>query len=483
LTRAPWVAVFAALWSCADVPPARDARRDAAQVTADARPAPAFDARFADARPADARPADARLSDARPTPPDAHPAGPDMPPAPPDAQPPADARMASPDAATPDTAAPDAARPAPVDLDEAAWGVGDFSAGPPRIPECTPLPGGGEGPPLMVSNNPEAFDGPGLLMGNARATRTRGGREHRLRGDFGLYLHHLYRGEGSVWLQVVVTNPTDAVVSLDVRGSAYTQDETGGPGLGQSPDHHVTADWAEGTPRVDRRGVQVPSRRPVLIWSGELGRNREADGRFAFTASDDVYVYVVATAENDLNQAVNGALEDAPGDYRISGDPPPPFGREAGIYANDTWRADFSVAVPAAGRRLGVIVNTATGGGHPQVQAFPALMHLDGSARESVGMYGVVYDLTVRLVNRDPAARRTVRAGFGSIVNADLSRYWDGMGRLDARPLVLRHTPAARTTPLGEFSLEPGEVRSVHLEAMVPGLTSIPQALLFESVP
>jgi hypothetical protein len=484
----------AALAACADAPVERDVVVITPDVSVDARVEPAPDAR--PVGPA----LDARVGPA----PDARPVGPAL-----DARPvgPADATAPTPDAAsapTPDAASaptPDAASPqtpdaasaptpdaaAPpavhVDLDEAAWAAGDFSGGPPRIPECAPLPGAGEGPPLMVSNNPEAFDAPGLLMGNARPTQTRGGREYRLRGDFGLYLHHLYRGAGSVWLQVVVTNPTDAPVTLDARGSAYTQDEVGGLGLGQSPDYRVTQDWARDTPRVDLRGVQVPSRRPVRIWSGELGRNREADGRFSFHTSDDVYVYVVATAANDLNAAVNDALTDAPGDYRISGDPPPPFGREAGVYAHDTWRADFAVGVPAAGQRLGVIVNTATGGGHPQVQAFPALMNLEGSARESVGMYGVVYDLTVRLVNRDPAARRTVRAGFGSIVNADLSRYWDGVGRLDGVPLDLRHTPDARTTPLAEFALAPGETRSVHLEAMVPGLTSIPQALLLETLP
>jgi hypothetical protein len=491
--------LVAALAGCADAP----AEREVVRITPDAATADTTPDARSDARlqaPPDARfaaPPDARPvlpSDAASPTPDAADARVDVADARVDV---ADARVdvadgpvlpgdAAPGAPPPDAARvspPDATAPQAVDLDEAAWAPGDFTAGPPRIPECAPLPGGGEGPPLMVSNNPEAFDGPGLLMGNARPTQTRGGRAYRLRGDFGLYLHHLYRGAGSVWLQVVVTNPTDAPVTLDARGSAYTQDEAGGLGLGQSPDYRVTADWARDTPRVDLRGVEVPSRRPVRIWSGELGRNREADGRLWFHTSDDVYVYVVATAANDLNQAVNGALSDAPGDYRISGDPPPPFGREAGVYAHDTWRADFSVGVPAAGQRLGVIVNTATGGGHPQVQAFPALMNLEGSARESVGMYGVVYDLTVRLVNRDPARPRTVRAGFGSIVNADLSRYWDGVGRRDAVPLDLRHTPDARTTPLGEFALAPGETRSVHLEAMVPGLTSIPQALLFESVP
>ena len=390
-----------------------------------------------------------------------------------------DAEALSVDRGLPDAARlPDAgAEPALVEAD---WTPGDFRAGVPRIPECAPLPGGGVGPPVMVSNNPEAFDGPGLLMGNARPTQTRGGREYRLRGEFGLYFHHLYRGEGAIFVQVVATNPTAAPVALAFHGSAYTQDETGGLGLGQSPDFRVVEDFALGRPRVAQR-VEVPSRRPVRVWSGRLGRNREVDGRFWFEAADDLYLYVVATRADDLNEAVNAVLVDAPGDYRISGDPPPPFGREAGIYAHDTWQGRFTVAVGAPGERLAVIVNTATGGGHPQVQAFPALMHLAGSARESVGMYGMTYALEVTLLNRSAGERR-VRMAFASLVQAELSRYWDGVGVVDGVPQVLRHTPANRQTPLGEVVLAPGASEILAFEAMVPGLTSIPQALLFESV-
>ena len=381
----------------------------------------------------------------------------------------------------PPTEPPTAAPPA-VDIDEAAWVAGDFSAGVPGVRACGALPGGGEGPPMIVSNNPEAFDGPGLLMGTARPTVTRGGREYRLRGEFGLYFHHLYRGQGQVYVQVIVTNPSAGPVSLSAWGDAWTQGEAGGVALGASPDYRVSRSWITDAPRT-RVDVEIPVQRPVRIWSGALSTNREVDGRFGFSASDDVYVYVVATPNNDLNEAVNLSRQDAPGDYRISGTPPPPFGREAGVYENDTWRADFSVGVPAAGQRHALIVNTATGGGHPQVQAFPALMTLEGSAQEAVGMYGNVYDLTVRLTNRDPAAARRVRLQFASLAQGNLSRYWDGAALLDERVVDVRHTPDDRTTDLADVRLAPGEARAVRLRAMVPGLTSIPQALLFESLP
>jgi hypothetical protein len=152
------------------------------------------------------------------------------------------------------------------------------------------------------------------------------------------------------------------------------------------------------------------------------------------------------------------------------------------VYAHDTWRGTLDATVPAGPRRVGFMVNTATGGGSAQVQAFASLTNYSDSARESVGQYGNVYDLTVQLAHdgRDANPRR-VRLVFSSYVSGAISRYWDGTGTIDGRSVVLRHTPAGRSTVLTEVSLARGERRSVRFRAMVPGLTSIPQALFLES--
>ncbi len=174
--------------------------------------------------------------------------------------------------------------------------------------------------------------------------------------------------------------------------------------------------------------------------------------------------------------------DDAPGDYRVSGTPPPPFGREAGVYAHDTWRGRFDVAVPGRDAHVGLMVNTATGAGLPQVQAFPALAHYDQSAAEAVGMYGNVYDLDVGLAHdsADTAPRR-VRVTFQSLSTGAASRYWDGVATVDGVERDIRHTPGSVATTLGEFTLTPGERVRFRFRAMVPGLTSIPQALVLES--
>jgi hypothetical protein len=194
-------------------------------------------------------------------------------------------------------------------------------------------------------------------------------------------------------------------------------------------------------------------------------------------------VYLVVTNTTDLNEAISVYQTQAPGYIAVSGNPPPPFGREAGVYEHDRWQGDIDIAVPPSDHHVGFAVNTATGIDYPDVQAFPALTHYSDSAAEAVGMYGNVYDLTVRLHHDGSDTNpRNVSLVFASLSgDLALSRYWDGVGKVDGEPVVLRHTPASRSNVLAEVSLAPGESREVHFEAMVPGLTSIPQALYLVS--
>ncbi len=348
------------------------------------------------------------------------------------------------------------------------------------------LPGAGVGGPVLTSNNPEVVEGRGLLYGNARPLVTRGGQPVALSGRFGVYLHHLVDtqdGRG-LYISLLVTNPNGAAVRIDVDGSGYSQTETGGLQLGQSPDYRVSHDFLLNTPNVVHRDVVIEPARPFLVWQRLAGDRVEVDARFVIDSDAPVFVYVVATETADINDAVRSVLVDAPGDYRISGDPAPPFGREAGVYAHDSWQGVIDLAVPARSAHAAYMVNTATGAGFSQVQAFPAIAHLDGSAREAVGMYGNVYDLEVVLRHdgSDDGLRR-VRVWFTSLATANISRYWDGVATVNGDPVDIRHVPAAPSTLLSTVDLAPGASDLVHFRAMVPGLTSIPQALVIESIP
>ncbi|MBX7196734.1 MAG: DUF3370 domain-containing protein [Sandaracinaceae bacterium] len=360
------------------------------------------------------------------------------------------------------------------------WSAG-LIAGTPLRDELLALPGGGVGGPVLTSNNPEIFTGEGLLYGNARPSPTRGGEAYELSGDFGVYLHHVNQSGARAFVWLLVTNPGASDVTVSAEGSGYDQTETGGLGLGSSPDYHVSAEWIRGTPDTIVTTTSLASARPLVIYREDVNDRAELDGRFAIHTSAPVYVYVVTTSIDDVNEAIRLSRTDAPGDYRVSGRPPPPYGRECGIYAHDTWAARFDVAVPSGPSHVGFVLNTATGTGFAQVQAFPALALDDESAAEAVGMYGNVYDLEVGLVHDGVGGSRHVRVVFHSLASGAASRYWDGLSLVDGREVVVRHVPGSVSTTLAELDLAPGASTRVRFRAMVPGLASIPQALTIES--
>jgi hypothetical protein len=303
-----------------------------------------------------------------------------------------------------------------------------------------------------------------------------------LSGDFGVYLHHINQAGKTKWVSLLVTNPNAAPVDVSLRGSGYSQDETGSLALGASPDYRVSRDWILGTPATVS-AVTIASGKGAVLWARSLSNNREVDGRFAVRASGPVHVYVVAADDGTAQKAldVSQPVVDAPGDYRVSGNPPPPFGREAGIYAHDTWRAVFDVEVPAGEKHVAFMVNTATGGGLSQVQAFPALSRYTQSAAEAVGMYGNVYDVDLGLRSDAPGASRRVKVAFHSLATGTASRWWDGVATVDGVARDVRHVPGDETTVLFDGPVAAGETHRVRFRAMVPGLASIPQALSVET--
>lgn len=362
------------------------------------------------------------------------------------------------------------------------WTDGLLPSPLPKKETLLPLPGEGHGPPVFTSNNPEVFHGNGLLYGTGHPSPNRGGESFPMSGDFGVYLHHLNQSGKAKVVTLMVTNPNASAVTVSAEGSGYNQTETGGLALNSSPDFFVSKEWITSAPTTVVPPTNLEPMKPLAIWQKQVNDKAEIDGRFAIHASGPVFAYLVVTDGADLNQAIAVYKTDAPGIIAKSGNPPPPFGREAGVYAHDTWQGVLRAEVPKPGRHVGFAVNTATGLGYPQVQAFPALTHFSDSAAEAVGMYGNVYDLELELKHDgDGDAVRKVDVIFASLVTAQISRYWDGVGLVDGSEVVLTHTPSAPSTLLTQIVLDPGETKVVRFRAMVPGLASIPQALFFVS--
>ena len=371
-----------------------------------------------------------------------------------------------------------------MNLQAAEWeeGLVEAASLPPRA-ALRALPGGGTGGPVVTSNNPEVFTGNGVLFGTLSPSPTRGGGLLAFGESAGFYVHHLNRAAATKTVSIVVRNEGASEATITFFGSGYSQTETGGLGLGLSPDYRVSAEWIQGqyATRVD--DIRLRPQELRTLWSKSVNTGAEIDGRFGVRVTGSISAAVVVTDTTSPGELPTALLVDAPGEIARSGNPPPPFGREAGVYANDTWEGTISGLVPRGPRRAGFWINTAVGAGASQAQAFPALVSYEDSARDSVGMYGNVYSLTLALAHdkADTQIRR-VRILFASLATAPISRYWDGLGLIDGSPIVLRHTPNSRMTTLADLEISPSEgARIVRFRAMVPGLTSIPQALFLES--
>jgi hypothetical protein len=228
-------------------------------------------------------------------------------------------------------------------------------------------------------------------------------------------------------------------------------------------------------PRTTIPTTTITPSHAAAVWTGALGDDGYVDGRFALSTSAPAFVYLVVTDGTDPNDAVNLSRTAATGDIHPPGDPPPPFGREAGVYAADTWLGAWTVDVPGAGHYLGYAVNTATGAGFPQVQAFPPLTRFDDSSAESVGMYGNTYDLAITLApGADHAAN--VEVWLATYGGGTPNFWFNGPAEVDGAVLPVWLAPDQRvqrlaTVPVGDSP------STVHVRLPIPGLSSIPLGL------
>jgi hypothetical protein len=378
-----------------------------------------------------------------------------------------DANVASDTGGYTDAAAEADAGPARTD-----WTPGNLESLP-AFPTLRPLPGGAAGGPVFTSNNPEAFTSTGFLYQVARAHDVRGGESYPLSGDFGVYLHHVNETGGTKYLQLLVTNPNSSAITVSGEGSAWTSREIPLAQLG-GPDYAVAEAFLTGTPRHTISTTTVASFKATTVWITSLHHNGYVDGRFQLNTSADAYVYLMVTDTDDVNEAVGLTQVAAAGDIRTPGDPPPPYGREAGVYASDRWAGAWTVDIPAAGHWVGYALNTATGTGHTQVQAFPKLTAFADSAKEAVGMYGNIYDLYITLAPAldSAAAVDVVLASHGG---GDPNFWWNGPIEVDGALQPVWLAPESPMQTLKTVNL--GALATVHLRQFVQGLSSIPFGL------
>ena len=372
------------------------------------------------------------------------------------------------------------------------WTQGNPENPLPDLSTLLELPGSAVGPPIVSSNNPEVFTGDGVLYGTGGHSPKRSQQSpYALNGEFGVYLHHINQTGSMRYITVMVTNPDDSrSVGITANGTGHTQDELG-IDVGSSDSYTVSEEWISSTYPI-RVNDSVAPKHPLLIWSTDVGAGAEVDARIGVKANGPVYVYVVVTSDpqwDDLSEAVDyssGNVTDAPGPL----DPPSytAYGRMAGVYANDTFKGQINLKVPAKGYYMGYQLNTATyypGVDTSQAGKFPGIgvsVYTD-SAGESVGMFGRVYDLTFNLAHdgSDSSERTAGVWVAGYSPNPNATRWWDGLALVNNEKLQLLVKPDQPVVEMARVVIPPGGTKTVSLKAMVPGLTSMPEAIFVVS--
>ncbi len=374
----------------------------------------------------------------------------------------------------------DGDRPSRPDFPTSAWADG---LAPERVlgPDLADLPGGLEGDPLWVSNNPERVFGPGWLMQHARIDADRGGAALGLEA-FVAYMFHLNASAAPLSFHLIATNPGDADVTLEAQGSLYDNARFPiSPGTG--PSVAVAEDALTGTRSIDVTVIVQPGQ-GVEIGRINLAAGGILDGRVTIEASGGMYLYMVATSSGSTQEAINLSQGDpAPGEILEPG--PNAFGRMAGVYSNVRWASTFDVDVPAAPAHLGLALNTTDkfqlDGATLQSQTAPALVNLSDSSDESFGNYGMAYDLQLRLCADED---RTVGLRFGSnfVALEDTPSFtWAGPLRVNRELVDVLTTPTAASMDLGEWTIRAGSCIVTDVNFVVPGLITGGQQLVLES--
>ncbi len=359
---------------------------------------------------------------------------------------------------------------------------------PSRLPgvDVLPLGGGLTGPAIWVDNNPEKILGDGWTMQAARNDATRGGRPDPMNGTFLAYAFHVNGSATTRYYHILTTNPGASPATITARGAAYsnTDQPLGGPGTG--PSYAVANAWRTNSFNVRTNPQTIDQGRGAELVRIAMPPGAMIDVRIEVTTDQPVFVYGVVTSTGTLNDSINGS-QQAPANGDIAEPGPNRFGRQAGVYAESRWAGKTRLVVPGSEAHVGLAFNTngkfALDGVTLQEQTALARTHLLDSSDRSYGNYGMAYQLELELRNPWPGRRR-VRVSFASNVAGDLdspSFTWSGPMVIDGASQVVFVTPRAPRQELAEFVLDPGEVRTVQLNALVPGLITAGSHLLFEA--
>ena len=368
----------------------------------------------------------------------------------------------------------------------------------PKWNDLEPLPGGGDGSPIFISNNPEIFTGTGLLAGTTQpAGASSRSTTAPISGltNFGYYLFHINRTGGTKRVFLLASTVGDWPVSASVSGALNAN--AWGPGASAS----VYTGKAMVTRYPISRTIEILPGKPAALGYIDVYNGHCVDGRFAIRATGGLRVWdVAAPAGASTSEAATLArTRFAPGEIKSPNAATGAMGRCAGLYRHDRWNGKLEVEIDSTPFVRGFRFDE-------RGQAFEGLATYKDSDPKSSGNYGSLYDLELTLTNT-LAREAVITVEFASypaqFAPADLkeywaflskrrwsipSRLWDGHAAVAHRGknrLVQVFTkptsPNAMRASLLSATLAAGATETARLRIPVPGLISIPAAIIIRA--
>lgn len=432
--------------------------------------------------------------------------------------------------------------------------------------EIRPLPGQLDTIPVFNSNSPEVIQNPGILLSSFPSSGKTFPKAHlnwSFVGRFDLFAHHLARSTNRdewrpLYLGVIVYNPGSQTVKLDILQAVSYVTNPDAPFIDlpplvdnaagtfySGPGSRLATDILRGVhqssfpsqlvipPRQSRMLLNLPialgnarstlmrlrSNRPVYMAS--LAMPAQLAAELIYDPDDELSLfwfpppsYRPPNLEEWQNLLLNSNLA-GPRDRS----PTPPsqtdakiiYSRVAGVAQGSVWRSEIvdrgarDLSIPKSGQAFSYplstfnLVTLGTG----QVQSAPMLVRYPDTAYRAHGNYGVLYSLTLPLIN-NTGVPQTVTLAIQTPIKQENQRnqlsfleppdgqvffrgtvqvsYTDEQGVPKQISVHLKQQRGEQGKPLVMLNMPPGDRRLVKVEFIYPPDAQPPQALTIRTL-
>ena len=413
--------------------------------------------------------------------------------------------------------------------------------------EVRPLPGKLDNIPVFNSNSPEGVKGDGILLSTFPPTDKKVPTAHLnypLQGRFDIFAHHFSyypKDSQTLYLGIIINNPGKKPVTVDVLAAAsyllqaapyatlspYLENSDGKVYSG--PGDRAVSDVLRGVRQASfpQKLIIAPGKSQMLMNLPIPVRDlaKAVNGRstlIQLNSSSKVYVASLAMFAKQQSEPAPTLAQweqllitsslSSPRDKT----PTPPeqtsgkliYSRVAGISQGSQWQAILAdnpqaknLTIPAPGQAISYVINTLKGGslGTGQVQTAKMLVRYPDTAYEAHGNYGILYNLSIPLINSTKKIQ-TVTLTLATPIKEDkLSqkglrfrqpsldfpffrgtvrlRYSDDNGKQQTRYVHLWHRVGQVLDPLLSLKVSPSSRRLIKLELIYPPDSTPPQVL------